>query len=171
MKEIIIEESKIVNAASEGMDAFVDLFVETISGAIGHTLTTETLSQLNADQATLLAYHHLREEVMDGGFVQLIHNGYGDFVFFNPFAKMMRTWGIDSLATLINKARKPFTKHREEIMQACSDEEFMALFERFPVFDDLDDQFVENEENWTEDVARYIDEHIDDFARVIAETP
>ena len=42
----------------------------------------------------------------------------------------------------------------------------MALFEQFPEFDDLDDTFVEKEEEWTEQIARYIDEHIDCFATV-----
>ena len=42
----------------------------------------------------------------------------------------------------------------------------MALFEQFPEFDDLDDDFVEHEEKWTEQIAIYVDEHISDFARV-----
>ena len=77
---------------------------------------------------------------------------------------MMRKWGIDPLASMINKAHKSFTHFHEEIEKECSDDEFMALFERFPVFDDYDDDFVENEEQWTSMVACYIDEHIEDFA-------
>jgi hypothetical protein len=42
----------------------------------------------------------------------------------------------------------------------------MALFEQFPAFDDMDDAFVENEEEWTEQIARYIDEHIEQFAQI-----
>ena len=42
--------------------------------------------------------------------------------------------------------------------------EFMALFERHPEFDDLDDSFVEMEEEVTATLARYIDEHISEFA-------
>lgn len=166
MKEITIQENQLIEAANEGMDAFVDVFVRAIQAVTGEEISADGLSALNAHQVTLIAYHHLREEVMDGGFVQLIHNGYGDFIFFNPFAKMMRIWGIDGLAALINKSRKPFLKYRDEIMQEYSNEEFMAMFEKYPVFDDFDDSFVENEEEWTESVAHYIDEHIDDFAKI-----
>jgi hypothetical protein len=42
----------------------------------------------------------------------------------------------------------------------------MALFEQFPEFDDMDDEFVEQEEAWTEQIARYIDEHIEKFATI-----
>lgn len=167
MKEVIIPEKNIIDAANEGMDAFVDVFVDAIYENIGGELTAASMAELNAEQITLLAYRILREEVMDGGFVQLIHNGYGPFLFKNPFGKMMRMWGIDSLAQLMNKARKLYYKYADTIERDYSDEEFMALFEQLPDFDDLDDTFVENEEEWTGAVASYIDEHIEQFATIV----
>ncbi|MBR6264269.1 MAG: DMP19 family protein [Prevotella sp.] len=164
MNVVVVNESDLLKAAEKGMDQFILVFVDAINKAIGNELTAENMAKLNADQITLLAYVILRDEVMDGGFVQLIHNGYGPFIFKNPFSKMMRKWGIDPLASMINKAHKSFTHFHEEIEKECSDDEFMALFEKFPVFDDYDDDFVENEEQWTNMVACYIDEHIEDFA-------
>jgi len=124
------------------------------------------MSRLNADQITLLAYVMLRDEVMDGGFVQLIHNGYGPFFFRNPFAKAVREWGLRDLYKLVNRAHKLYNLYHKDIEQDCTDEEFMALFERFQAFDDLDDEFVENEEEWTSLVAQYIDEHLENFAQI-----
>ena len=57
-------------------------------------LTAETMTRLSADEMTLLAYSILREELLEGGFVQLIQNGYGPFIFLNPFAKAMRLWEL-----------------------------------------------------------------------------
>ncbi len=156
-----------MDAAQKDMDAFVGVFIDAIDEAIGGQLNAQTMASLNADQLTLLAYRILRDEVMDGGFVQLIHNGYGGFIFRNPFAKMMRLWGIDELAKMINKVRKLYTAYHEEIERDCTDEEFMALFERMPQFDDFDDEFVENEEQWTAAVAYYVDEHVDRFAKIL----
>ena len=167
MKEVVISEKAIIEAAGEGMDAFVDVFVDATYEAIGGTLDAKTMGELNAEQVTLLAYRILRDEVMDGGFVQLIHNGYGPFIFKNPFGKMMRQWGIDELATLLNKGHRLYNRHHEAIERECSDEEFMALFEQFSDFDDLDDTFVEHEEQWTAAVAAYIDDHIDRFATIL----
>jgi hypothetical protein len=166
MKKVVIKNNTLEEKAQEGMDAFVQVFVDAINESIGGQLTAETMATLNADQITLLGYNILREEVMDGGFVQLIHNGYGPFFFKNPFGKMMREWGIDELATLINRARSLYNKYHKEIERECTDEEFMALFEQMPQFDDCDDLFVENEEQWTAAVAYYIDEHIDRFVEV-----
>lgn len=167
MSEITIKESVVVDAAEKGMDEFVGVFVAAIKGQIGE-LNGETMAMLNADQMTLLAWDILHEEVMDGGFVQLLHNGYGPFFFNNPFGKMMRNWGLDDVARLLNKARKLFGKYQGELLKDATDEEFMQLYEKLPEFDDLDDCFVENEEQWTGMVACFIDEHIDRFAKVVS---
>lgn len=167
--EVKIHEADIITAAKEGMDAFVALFRKAILDSIGGELNAETMPKLQPDQITLLAYEILREEVMDGGFIQLIHNGYGPFIFLNPFAKAMRLWGAHDFSKLVYKGRKLFEEYGDVLTKEATDEEFMALFEQYPQFDDLDDEFVEMEEEVTELVARYIDEHLDNFAEVIKE--
>ena len=166
MKEVIVKDARLQEAAMEGMDAFVQVFVSAIREAIGGQLTAENMSELNADQITLLAWDMLHEELMDGGFVQLIHNGLGEFIFKNPFAKAVKLWGMRPLSKLIYDAHTLWLKYREEIEKDCSDEEFMALFEKFPEFDDLDDEFIENEEEWMDDIAHYIDDNLDRFATI-----
>ena len=169
MKEVTIQDAVLRKAADEGMDAFVGCFVSAIKETIGGELTAETLGELNSDQITLLAWQTLHDEVMDGGFVQLIHNGYGVFIFKNPLAKALKLWGLRDLSKLIYDAHTLYVKYHEQIERECTDEEFMALFEQFPEFDDMDDEFVEKEEGWTEQIARYIDEHITRFALVKSE--
>ena len=169
MKEVTIQDAVLRKAADEGMDAFVGCFVSAIKETIGGELTAETLGELNSDQITLLAWQTLHDEVMDGGFVQLIHNGYGVFIFKNPLAKALKLWGLRDLSKLIYDAHILYVKYHEQIERECTDEEFMALFEQFPEFDDMDDEFVEKEEGWTEQIARYIDEHIARFALVKSE--
>lgn len=164
--EIRIKETDIISAAEAGMDDFVQLFYDRTMQAIGGQFTADTMNQLSPDQVTLIAYMILREEVMDGGFIQLIHNGYGPFIFLNPFAKAMRLWGLHDFSKLIYRGRKLYEEHADALTRDCSDEEFMALFEQYPDFDDLDDEFVETEEMLTALVAQYIDEHIENFALV-----
>ena len=166
MKEIFVKDSDLRRAAGEGMDEFVDVFFNAISEAVGGELTAESMANLNADQLTLWAYHALHEEVMDGGFVQLIHNGYGDFIFLNPFAKAMRLWGAREFSKLIYEGRKLYEMHASELTKDCSDEEFMALYEQFEAFDELDDSFIEMEEDVTEIVAHYVDENLNNFVEV-----
>ena len=166
MIQVEVKDVDLQNAAAKGMDEFLQVFVDGIYSAIGGEITQESLSSLNSDQITLLAYITLRDEVMDGGFVQLIHNGYGGFIFKNPFAKAMKMWGLKDLSKMIYDVHTLYAKYHEEIEKECTDDEFMALFEQMPEFDDFDDDFVENEERWTSMIAHYIDDHIDRFATI-----
>lgn len=166
MIKITLQDSVLRQAAGEGMDAFVNAFITAIKEQIGGELTADNMGQLHADQVTLLAWDVLHEEVMDGGFVQLIHNGYGPFIFKNPLAKALKLWGLRELSKLIYDAHTLYNKYGEALERDCTDEEFMALFEQYPEFDDMDDLFVEQEEEWTEQIARYIDEHLENFASI-----
>lgn len=164
MTQVKIKDAALQCAAEQGMDEFVQVFVDAILDAIGGQLSAETMAELNSDQITLLAWHFLHEEMMDGGMIQLIHNGFGGFIFRNPTDKAFRNWGIADLGKLINKSHYFYKKAAPEVEQDMSDEDFMSLYEKYPEFDDFDDAFVENEEEWTAKIAYYIDEHIDQFA-------
>ena len=163
---VIIEDSQLKEAAGKGTDAFLTLVHDAILKAIGGEVNAETLPLLGGEQTTLLAYFILREEVMNGGFIQLIHNGYGPFIFLNPFAKAMRLWGAQDLSKLIYKGRKLFEQYGDALQTDCSDEEFMALFEQYPEFDELDDAFIEMEEEVTDTIAHFVDEHLEQFITV-----
>ena len=166
MKEIIVKDAALQEAAMKGMDEFLQVFVKAYYEAIGGELTAETMEELNSQQITLLAYKILHDEVMDGGFVQLIHNGYGTFIFKNPFAKVLKLWGLKDLSKLIYRVHNLYMEYGAKIEADCTDEEFMALFEQYPAFDEADDEFVENEEQWTSMVAVYLDDHLDDFGKI-----
>ncbi len=163
---ITLSDECLRKAAESGMDEFIKAFTDRYREILGGELNAQNMHLLNGEQISLLAYTMLRDEVMDGGFVQLIHNGYGPFIFDNPFAKAMRLMGAHDFSKLVYKAKKLYDKYKEELTKDCSDEDFMALFEQYPEFDDLDDNFVEMEEEVTEILAHYVDEHIDTFALI-----
>lgn len=162
-----IKDETLRVAAEEGMDAFVDAIADAIKLGVGGDLSAETMPNLTSEQITLLGYLTLREEVMDGGFVQLIHNGYGPFFFKNPFDTAVRRWGLIDLCRLMRHVKKEYQRHREEIETELTDEEFMALYEKLPSFENFDDEFVSNEEEWTSMVAHYLDENLDKFVEIV----
>ena len=167
MKKIIVKDQELSQAALEGMDEFLNVFIKAIRDAIGGEPTEETMTELNADQMTLLCWDTLHQEVMDGGFVQLIHNGYGPFIFKNPFAKALnKMWHMRDLSKRLYEMHTLWLQNREALERDCTDEEFMALFEQFPQFDDYDEWFVENEEQLVGQIARYVDDNIEKFAIV-----
>ncbi|CDE86758.1 uncharacterized protein BN805_01434 [Prevotella sp. CAG:891] len=167
--KVTIKDSVLRQAAAEGMDAFLAAVVQAVKQTAGGELTAESMQQLTADQITLWGYDILHEEVMDGGFIQLIYNGYGPFFFDNPFAKAMRLWGLNEFSKVLYKAKNLYDERKDDLTRERTDEEFMALFENNEEFDELDDYFVENEEDITAAVACYVDDHLDSFVEVEAD--
>ena len=166
-KPIQIPESKVIAAAGAGMDEFIKVFTDAYMERVGGELTAETIPLLTGEQHVLLGYQIFRDEVMEGGFVQLIQNGYGPYIFENPFAKAMRLWGMKDFSKLVYKAREIYEPNKEALMSDCTDEEFMAKYEQYEAFDALEEIFIEEEEELTATVARYVDEHLELFAEIV----
>ena len=70
------------------------------------------------------------------------------------------------LSKMLYEVHTLWLENREALEKDCTDEEFMALFEQYPQFDDYDDMFIENEERWTKEIALYVDENVEKFAVV-----
>lgn len=162
-----ITDAALRKAAGEGMDAFIQVFTDKYKEVIGGELTAASMPLLTGEQHTLLAYQLFRDEVMEGGFCQLVQNGYGGYIFINPFARVMRLWGAEEFSKLVYKARKIYDAHREDLERERTDEEFMAMYEQYEAFDELEDQFLEKEEEITAIVAGYVDEHLELFAEIV----
>ena len=166
---IEITDAALREGAGEGMDAFIQVFTDKYKEAIGDKLTAETMNVLTGEQHSLIAYQIFREEIMEGGFCQLIQNGYGSYIFCNPFAKVMRMWGVEDLGKLIYSAKTIYDAHRADLERERTDEEFMAMYEQYETFDDLEELFLEKEEEFTALVAGYVDEHMELFCKITNE--
>lgn len=164
---IQINEELLIDASKKGVDSFIEVFINEFIKVVGPSLSSEKMDLLNSDQHTLYAYNILRNELMEGGFCQLIQNGYGSYIFDNPFAKALRFWDLQDLSKLIYKAKKIYDKHKLDLERDRSFDEFMAMYEQYESFDDLEEYFIENEEEFTQKVAEYVDEHLSRFAEII----
>lgn len=167
MERIEVTDAALRQAAAEGMDAFIQVFTDAYRKVTGGELTAETMPLLTGEQHTLLAYQIFRDELMEGGFCQLIQNGYGGYIFVNPFAKVMRLWGLCDLSKMVYAAKKIYDAHREDLERERTDDEFMAMYEDYEAFDELEDEFLEREEEFTAQVAAYVDEHLELFATIV----
>ena len=163
METIKISDEALRKGAEEGMDGFLQVFIDKYLEVTGGEINASTMPLLNGHQHTLLGYHILREELNVGGFVQLIQNGYGPYIFENPFAKAMRLFGLKDFSKLIYAAKKIYDENKADLEKERDEDEFMAMYELYPQFDDPEDYFIENEEEITATIAYYVDEHIEEF--------
>ena len=164
---IEVTDVALQTAAGEGMDEFIQVFTHKYKEVIGGELTAATMPLLTGEQHSLLAYQIFRDEIMVGGFCQLIQNGYGGYIFDNPFARVMRLWGADDFSKLVYQAKKIYDASREDLEKERDDDEFMAMYEPYEAFDDLEEAYFQMEEQVTALVAGYVDNHLELFAKII----
>jgi hypothetical protein len=162
-----IQSHLLEKAAATDMDAYLTVFTNAYLETTEGTLNEKTMDKLNGWQHSLLAYHYFKEEVMQGGFIQLIQNGYGSYIFKNPFAKSLRIFGATELSKLIYKAREIYELNQKDLEQELTDDEFHALYEKYEAFEELEERFFEIETTSTEAIARYVDNHLSDFADIV----
>ncbi len=164
---IQIKDSDLAQAAEQGMDEFLQVFIDAYLEAIDGKLSAENMSKLNGSQHSLLAWHFFSTEMREGGFVQLIQNGYGAYIFDNPFAKVMKQFGAVELGKLIYKAKDIYDPNKKELERETTEEEFNAMYVDFEVFDEMEEMYFDMEEQQTALIAAYVDEHIEDFAEIV----
>lgn len=167
-KKVVVTDEALRQGAEEGMDGFLKVFIDKYLEVTGGVIDAETMPLLNGYQHSLLGYHIFRREVNEGGFVQLIQNGYGPYIFDNPFAKAMRLFGAKDFSKLLYNAKKIYDDHRADLEKERDDDEFMAMYEQYEAFDELEEAFMDMEEMVTAQLAEYVDNHIEEFAEVVA---
>ena len=167
MNSIKISDKALMNAAKNGNWAFLEVFIDAYKKATGDELTAESMAKLNGWQNVLLAFSVFRDEVRSGGFVQLIYNGYGPYIFENPFAKAMKEMGAKELSKLVYKAREIYELRKDDLAKEVEEDELCETYLDYEEFDPLDDEYIELEADSISAIAHYVDEHIDDFGEVV----
>lgn len=134
-----------------------DAYLQMLDGQ----LTQYNMEELTTEQHTLLAYRYILDEVMEGGFIQLIQNGLGPYVLDGPFPMLMKKhWELVDFGKYLYKVRNEYHKHREALEADLSQDDFMALYERYETMNELGDQFLDDfQENTTPAIAEYVRRH------------
>ncbi|MDR0356072.1 MAG: DMP19 family protein [Deltaproteobacteria bacterium] len=114
-------------------------------------------------QVTLLAYNFLYGQVSNGGFIQLIQNGYAESVFNSPFAEIIKTWGAIKTGEIVEKANVIYNEHKDELDKETSLEEFSELYSQITDFEPLEDEYFKIMDDETEIIKKYVEENTNEF--------
>ncbi len=144
---------------------FITELTDTYLAAVGGSLTADNMDRLSVDQHSLLAYRYLLDEVMEGGFIQLIHNGYAPYVLEGPFPLVLKKmWNMKPFSKLLFDVRRLYHLNKERIVAEMSEEEFMALYEELEELNEYGDDFLDDyQETVTPDIVEYVRQNQERF--------
>jgi hypothetical protein len=164
---IQITEKQIADSLKKDPIDYINLYTDAYLVEIDNQLNADNMHKLTGHQHALLAYRYFREEVNHGGFVQLIQNGFGGYIFDNPTAKAFKLFGADGTARQIYKAKEIFDANREELERDTTDEEFNAMYVDFEEFEEIEESYYQIEKRQTAIIAKYVDENREMFAEIV----
>ena len=114
--------------------------------------------KLTDELHTLMAYVFLDSQVQEGGFLQLIATGYGDYVFANPLADSLRRWKIKPTPKILDQAKTLYQRYGAEIEELAGQGSGLEdIRRRYGIFEELDGEYYEASESDMQAVAEYIE--------------
>ena len=121
--------------------------------------------RLTDEQHTLMAYVFLDSQVQEGGFLQLIATGYGDYIFANPLADSLRRWKIKPTPKILDQAKMLYQRYGAEIEELAGQGIGLEdIRRRYGIFEELDGEYYEASESDMQAVAEYIENEWPKFA-------
>jgi hypothetical protein len=136
----------------------------------------EIMPKLNSSQQTLLTFYLFDASMctchcdladnwrVKGGFLRLIYDGYGEYVFNMPFSKIIYTWGAKKISRIISKAKSKYEKHKGKVENVKTLKELSDLCSEINDFEKLDYEYMKNSVEETKKIKNYIDKNISKFA-------
>jgi tetratricopeptide (TPR) repeat protein len=122
---------------------------------------------LNNSQITLWGYNFLYWEVSNGGFIQLVQNGYGGFIFDSPFSEIIKTWDAKETGEIVEKANLIYNKYKDELEKETTEEEFSELYENIKDFEPLEEEFYRVMDEETKIIKEYVKKNENGFKLII----
>ena len=102
------------------------------------------MSGLNDEQHTLTALCYLDSQVQEGGFVQLIASGYGEYIFCNPVADSLRRWRIKPIPKILDKAKALYENTAKPLKKWQTSKGISTKSVKlFPDFEELDGDYYD----------------------------
>lgn len=153
--------SELEQAYAESPCHYIRTLTDAYLERIGGVLSEENMLLLSPTQHALLCYRFVLEEVSEGGWIQLIQNGYGSYVLDGPFPfTVKKEWGLKEFGKYLFAVKKEYHLHRETLEADMDEDEFMALYEQQEAMNELGDTFLEDfEEDVTPQIAAFVHQH------------
>lgn len=160
-------EPAILQAAisSEIDDTLYELLITPLLEELYKRQDFNFLDDLNEAQQLLLSYDYVRNQVLQGGFIQLIQNKYVGLLPDMP--RWCTVLGIHDMAKLIDDVLKVYVLNHETLDKETTPEEFAKLYNEFKEFESLDAQFVALDKPTMATIMQYARHHIDEFVQVL----
>jgi len=147
--------------ASADSDDLYELLVTPLHEELYKRQTFDFFNDLSIGQQLLISYDYVRSQVEQGGFIQLIQNGYIGLLPSMP--GWLQVIGAQEMAQTLDNVLKIFVQHRDILSKERSVEEFALLYNEFKELEQSDSDFARFNEPTVRLILEYAGHHPEEF--------
>ena len=149
-------------AGAEDITELYELLAEPLHEELYKQQDFTIIDKFSLGQRLLVSYDYLRMQVLQGGFIQLIQNGYIGLLPEMP--AWLQHVGANDMAQVIDDVLKVYVLNREMLDRTTTVEEFAQLYEELKEFEIIDERFNNAHYDTTKKIVEYAKAHTDEFA-------
>jgi len=146
-------------------NALWDMFIQPLHEEMYRRQDFNFLDDLSEGQQLLLSYDYVQMQVMQGGFIQLIQNGYVGLLPTMP--GWLEVVNCHEMAKVIDDVLKVYVLNREALDKSTSVEEFAKLYDEFQEFVALDEDFHRLHPLVFDTLLQYATNHTEEFIKLV----
>ena len=136
-----VDKDKINVAYKNAMyDDLYEMLVEPLHEELYKRQTFDFMDDLSPGQQLLLGYDYLRTQVVQGGFIQFIQNGYIGLL--PSLIEQLNMVGAFEMSVVLDDVLKVYVLNMEQLGRTTTVEEFARLYEEFKEFEIIDQRYA-----------------------------
>lgn len=142
-----------------------DLFTQPLHEELYKRQDFNFLDDLSEAQQLILSYDYVEMQVLQGGFIQLIQNGYIGLLPTMP--GWLDVVGCHDMAKVIDDVLKVYVLNREALDRKTTVEEFAQLYSEFQEFELLDETFHKLHAGTMKTLLQYALHHLEELIKLV----
>ena len=164
LPEIKAEDLEAAQVAADN-EVLWDLFLQPLHEELYRRQDFSFMDDLSEGQQLMLSYDYVQMQVLQGGFIQLLQNGYVGLLPSMP--QWLSVIGCDEMAKVIDDVLKVYVLNREALDKKTSVEEFAKLYAEFSEFEALDESFHIQHPKTIDMLLKYAVTHHSEFIKLV----
>ena len=126
----------------------------------------QLIENFSEEQISFLMYGILHNQVSNGGFIQLVHNGFANYIFDSPLIASLKDWGAINLAEFLTRISNDCLMVSSKLNSSDKTLETLSnSYLMYPEFEAYDKEFYSND--GAMEIKNYIYNHLRDFILVV----
>ena len=147
--------------ASENPDDLYDLLAQPLHEELYKQGSFEFKDTLSSGQQLLLSYDYLQTNVGQGGFIQLIQNGYISLL--PDLIEKLYELRADDMAKVLDDVLKVYVLNSDLLEMQTIVQEFAALYNKLKEFEEIDARYNKFDGHTIQIILDYAVLHLDEL--------